>query len=49
MEEAARWAMASGYLDKGPIPNYLASFYLDALSAARPQRVTLIRPPAKSR
>jgi NitT/TauT family transport system substrate-binding protein len=43
LEDEARWAMARGYFEKGPIPNYLPHLYLDALLAVRPERVTVVR------
>jgi NitT/TauT family transport system substrate-binding protein len=43
LEDEARWAMARGYVDKGPTPNFLAHLYLDALLAAQPERVTVVR------
>lgn len=43
LEEQARWAMARGYAEKGSIPNFLPNFYLDALLAVRPERVTVAR------
>jgi NitT/TauT family transport system substrate-binding protein len=43
LEEEARWAMARGYVAKGPIPNFLPHLYLDALLAVRPERVTVLR------
>jgi ABC-type nitrate/sulfonate/bicarbonate transport system substrate-binding protein len=42
MEEEARWALARGYVEKGPIPNFLPNLYLDALLAVQPERVTVI-------
>lgn len=43
LEEQARWAMAGGYIEKGPIPNFLPNLYLDALLAVQPERVTVMR------
>jgi NitT/TauT family transport system substrate-binding protein len=43
MEEEAHWAVARGYVEKGPTPNFLPNLYLDALLAVRPERVTVIR------
>jgi NitT/TauT family transport system substrate-binding protein len=43
LEEQARWAMARGYSEKASIPNFLPNFYLDALLAVRPERVTVAR------
>ncbi len=43
LEEEARWAMARGYIEKGPIPNFLSNLYLDALLAVQPKRVTVMR------
>lgn len=43
MEDVARWAMARGYVKKGPVPNFLPHLYLDALLAVRPERVTVVR------
>lgn len=43
LEDEARWAMARGYAEKGPVPNFLPHLYLDALLAVRPERVTVVR------
>lgn len=43
MEDEARWALARGYVEKGPIPNFLPNLYLEALLAVQPQRVTVMR------
>jgi len=43
LEEETRWAVARGYIEKGPIPNYLPNLYLDALLAVQPGRVTVMR------
>lgn len=43
LEDETRWAMARGYVDEGPTPNFLSHLYLDALLAARPERVTVVR------
>jgi NitT/TauT family transport system substrate-binding protein len=42
LEDEARWAMARGYADKGPVPNFLPHLYLDALLAVQPERVTVV-------
>ena len=42
LEDEARWAMARGYADKGPVPNFLPHLHLDALLAVRPERVTVV-------
>jgi len=42
LEDEARWAMARGYVDKGPVPNFLPHLYLDALLAVQPDRVTVV-------
>jgi len=42
LEDEARWVMARGYAKDGPIPNFLANMSLDALSAVRPERVTVV-------
>jgi NitT/TauT family transport system substrate-binding protein len=42
LEEEARWAMARGYAEKGPVPDFLPHLYLDALLAVRPERVTVL-------
>lgn len=42
LEDEARWAMARGYADKGPVPNFLPHMYLDALLAVQPERVTVV-------
>src|SRR6185436_20950592 len=33
LEEEARWAMARGYVERGPVPNFLPHLYLDTLLA----------------
>ena len=43
MEDEARWAMARGYVAKGPLPNFLPHLYLDALLTVLPERVTVVR------
>lgn len=43
LEDEARWAMARGYVAKGPVPNFLPHLYLDALLAVQPERVTVLR------
>lgn len=43
LEEEARWAMARGHVEQGPVPNFLPHLYLDALLAVRPERVTVAR------
>ena len=42
LEDEARWAMARGYAEKGPVPNLLPRLHLDALLAVRPERVTVV-------
>jgi len=42
LEDEARWAMARGYADKGPVPNFLPRLHLDALLVVRPDRVTVV-------
>lgn len=42
LEDEARWAMARGYVENAPVPNFLPHLYLDALLAARPERVTVV-------
>lgn len=42
LEDEARWAMARGYVTKGPVPNFLPHLYLDALLAVEPERVTVL-------
>jgi ABC-type nitrate/sulfonate/bicarbonate transport system substrate-binding protein len=42
LEDEARWAMARGYVAKGPVPNLLPHLYLDALLAVQPERVTVL-------
>jgi NitT/TauT family transport system substrate-binding protein len=42
LEDEARWAMARGYADKGPVPNFLPHMHLDALLAVQPDRVTVV-------
>jgi NitT/TauT family transport system substrate-binding protein len=41
-EDQTRWAMARGLAKPGPVPNFLDSLHLDALEAARPDRVTIV-------
>lgn len=43
LEDEARWAMARGYADSGPLPNFLRHIHLDALLAEAPERVAVIR------
>jgi len=43
LEEQSQWAMARGYAERGPIPNYLPNLYVDALLAVRPERVMVAR------
>jgi len=42
LEDEARWAMARGYADRGPVPNFLPHLHLDALLAVQPERVTVV-------
>ena len=42
LEDEARWAMARGYANKGPVPNFLPHLYLDALLAVQAERVTVV-------
>jgi len=42
LEDQARWAMARGYADQGPVPNFLLHLHLDALLAVLPERVTVV-------
>ncbi|HEY9026628.1 MAG TPA: NrtA/SsuA/CpmA family ABC transporter substrate-binding protein [Burkholderiaceae bacterium] len=42
LEDEARWAMARGYAPRGAVPDLLASLYLDALIAVKPDRVTVV-------
>lgn len=43
LEDQARWAVKSKYVDSSKIPNYLNLIYFDALYAVRPDSVTIIR------
>jgi NitT/TauT family transport system substrate-binding protein len=43
LEDEARWARARGYAANGPLPNFLPHLYLNALQAARPERVTVLQ------
>lgn len=43
LEDEARWAMSRGYAPRGPVPNFLPHLYLAALTAAWPERVTVLR------
>lgn len=42
LEDEARWAMARGYVTRGPIKNFLSHLYLPALLAVEPERVTVV-------
>lgn len=42
LEAEARWAMARGYVARGPVPNFLPNVYLDALLAVSRGRVTVV-------
>jgi len=42
LEDQARWAMARGYAPQSAVPNFLPRLYLDALLAAKPERVTVV-------
>jgi NitT/TauT family transport system substrate-binding protein len=42
LEDQARWAMARGHVAGGPVPNLLPQLHLDALRAARPERVGVL-------
>ena len=42
LEDQARWAMARGYADKQPVPNFLPHLYLDALLGVQAERVTVV-------
>jgi NitT/TauT family transport system substrate-binding protein len=43
LEQEARWAMARGYFEQRPVPNFLEHLHLDALRATRPDRMTIVR------
>jgi len=43
LEDTARWAIDAGLTDQANVPNYLNYLYLDALEAAKPDAVTIIR------
>lgn len=43
LEDVAGWAMARGYAPAQPMPNFLAHLDLEALQAASPGRVTVVR------
>ena len=43
LENQTRWAMLSGRIPEGKIPNFLDAIYPDALLAVHPENVTLIR------
>ncbi|WP_457324601.1 ABC transporter substrate-binding protein [Roseateles sp. P5_E11] len=43
LEDVAGWAMARGYAPTQPMPNFLSHLSLDALLAASPGRVTVVR------
>lgn len=42
LEEEAHWAIARGYAQPGPVPNFLPHLYLDGLLTVRPERVTVV-------
>jgi len=43
LEDVSSWAMTRGYAPVQPVPNFLSHIYLDALMAATPERVTVVR------
>jgi ABC-type nitrate/sulfonate/bicarbonate transport system substrate-binding protein len=43
LEDQARWAMARGYVDKGPVPNLVPNLYMAALAVVQPQRMSVVR------
>ena len=42
MEREAKWAMRNNLVEKGEVPNYLDSFYFDALDKVKPEAVTIV-------
>lgn len=42
MEDEARWALGSGFVDAEQVPNYMDVFHIEALSAVKPTAVTII-------
>lgn len=43
LEDQARWAIENGLTDAAKVPNYLDYIYFDALEAARPEAINIIR------
>jgi ABC-type nitrate/sulfonate/bicarbonate transport system substrate-binding protein len=43
LEDVARWAIAKGYSEPGPVPNFLPQLFFDPLLAVDPARVTVVR------
>lgn len=43
MEDEARWSIQSNLTDRQKVPNYLNFIYLDGLTAAKPDAVTIFR------
>ena len=43
LEDEARWAMARGYAQKKPVPDFIPNLYLDALLAVQAERVSVVR------
>jgi NitT/TauT family transport system substrate-binding protein len=43
MEDQARWAMATGYVPRQRLPNFLPHLHVAALLAVAPERVTVLR------
>ena len=43
MEDEARWAIQNRFTDKTKTPNYLGYVYLDAMKAAKPDMVSIIK------
>ena len=42
-DNIARWSIENNFIDKKKLPNYLNFIYLDALEAAKPESITIIR------
>ena len=42
MEREAKWAIRSSLTDQREIPNYLDSFYFDAIDKVKPEAVSIV-------
>lgn len=43
LEDRARWAIGNHLTEAAELPNFLDSFYLDAMLAVKPQAVSVVR------